>query len=833
MNLVMNHRKTVFAFVFTSILSIVLLSSFVVRRKELKPGCLPALNSAGINKNKKNEIVKITEIDLASDTAWMLSCDGGPARPIKVPGGGWNSDHQMPRIQEMRDVKDFVIYERNIKIPVLYQEQAVRIKFGAVTYGCEVYLDNHWVGEHHGPQVPFEIDLSALAKPGKEQVLKVKGFHRRHYIKPGEKKTAEVAVGWDYPDGNDSTSCAEANTWAGWHGNSKVGYGIVRSVYLAILPAIHVGEVFVHPSVSRRELTCEVWLRNTTGKVRAVSIGATLSSWNKYPWEYPKIPTVAATIPAHGETKVVFGPVPWTLGPESYWWPNIPFLEDYKAQLHNLNFNLTEAGKLWHTTETRFGFVEHAEGPYYYTVNGLRVTGLSDGTPEGGLDDYDSYGSAIAFLPPTQPGTGCPETWRRYMRIGININRLHCSPPTEYMMEAADETGFMLIPEAPIWGNSFSRYNPAYTPQSYHDLARHCRNHPCVARYSLANEVREPREKMKDAWPWRNAIDDIRTVDDKHPLTFELHAQGQGRVEGQQGGHAWVMNHYADIFERVGEGKGIRGMGEHFWERNSMGEFAVGVRTLRLNDWCYMAGWCWINYWPNFLEGMSHDRHAWKPQNHPDRKEDIDGWNSPIVAFIQRSLHPYLVQDIELLKENPGDPKELDQGKIEWPYLLPTLIAGQLVERKIEVFNGGLSGNQLTLRWSAHWDTPVGPEAAIGGEIPSTIEPGFHATQTITFTIPKIEQDSRQLYLVLESLLDGKPVFRSEETCLKVVTRTVESAVAFLQADVLTQGDWEGKYGMDGYELIGHKSKLPAFVNFTWKSGTLWIYNKATSVVLI
>ncbi|MBV5280443.1 MAG: hypothetical protein J0651_04150, partial [Actinobacteria bacterium] len=65
MNLIMNHRKTVFAFVFTSILSIVLLSSFVVRRKELKPGCLPALNSAGINKNKKNEIVKITEIDLA------------------------------------------------------------------------------------------------------------------------------------------------------------------------------------------------------------------------------------------------------------------------------------------------------------------------------------------------------------------------------------------------------------------------------------------------------------------------------------------------------------------------------------------------------------------------------------------------------------------------------------------------------------------------------------------------------------------------------------------------------------------------------------------------
>ena len=34
------------------------------------------------------------EIDLASDTAWTLSVDGGPPRPIKVTAGGWNSDQQ-------------------------------------------------------------------------------------------------------------------------------------------------------------------------------------------------------------------------------------------------------------------------------------------------------------------------------------------------------------------------------------------------------------------------------------------------------------------------------------------------------------------------------------------------------------------------------------------------------------------------------------------------------------------------------------------------------------------------------------------------------------------
>ncbi|MEI6350133.1 MAG: hypothetical protein WCP06_03390 [Verrucomicrobiota bacterium] len=40
----------------------------------------------------------LKEIDLASDTDWTLSVDGGAPRPIKVTAGGWNSDQQQPQI---------------------------------------------------------------------------------------------------------------------------------------------------------------------------------------------------------------------------------------------------------------------------------------------------------------------------------------------------------------------------------------------------------------------------------------------------------------------------------------------------------------------------------------------------------------------------------------------------------------------------------------------------------------------------------------------------------------------------------------------------------------
>jgi hypothetical protein len=230
-----------------------------------------------------------------------------------------------------------------------------------------------------------------------------------------------------------------------------------------------------------------------------------------------------------------------------------------------------------------------------------------------------------------------------------------------------------------------------------------------------------------------------------------------------------------------------------------------------------------VNFWPNFLEGMSHARHPWKANNHADRTDGVDGWDSPLVKFLQRSLHPYLLQDLGVLAENPGPPHGHEKGMAEWPYQLPTVLAGQPVERKVEVFNGGLNGSTLTLRWTAHWDSPTGLEAVKGGEIPCEIEPGFHTTTTIAFTAPKIAQDTRKLYLVLESSLAGQIVFRSEETCLNVITRKVEPAATFLGGDQTHTAS-----GSDGYELIGHESKLPPYAKLNWLKGAVWIFDKAT-----
>ena len=189
-----------------------------------------------------------------------------------------------------------------------------------------------------------------------------------------------------------------------------------------------------------------------------------------------------------------------------------------------------------------------------------------------------------------------------------------------------------------------------------------------------------------------------------------------------------------------------------------------------LNDWAHFAPWSWVNFWPNFLEGMDARRHPWKVNDFGDRG-GRDGWNSPIVKTVQWAPHPYLVLDRGLLETNPAIRENSHSGKVGWPYRLPIYSTGTRIERRIELFNGALTGDQLQLRWHARWDDAEGPLVAEGVVGPVTIEPGFHATVTVAFDAPKLEAAERPLCLVLEVVKDGQQVNRDDHTRLTITAR--------------------------------------------------------------
>ena len=754
----------------------------------------------------------LQEMDLASDTDWTLSVDDGAPRSIKVTAGGWNSDQQDPQISSAA-VKDCAVYERAITIPAEAKGQVVKILFGGCNHGAEVYLDDQKITEHHAPMTPFEADVTAVAKPGQTQRLKVKAYIKHHYGRP-----PTVPCGFDYNKGMTFYTDAIGSAL---QGTTKHAYGLIGHVRLALYPAVHLAEVFVRPSVSGKVLAYDVWIANGSANEREVVLKGTLSPWNNGAWSYPALPDRTVRLAPGQVQKVTIEGVPWNLGPLSYWWPNIPFREDYTATLHWLNLALEEAGKPLHKLRQRFGFAEHKEGPFYYTVNGVRYTSFADSNAHGQVGEFDCWSETPCFQPPRGEVKGCPETWKRYQRIGFNSMRVHQSVPTRYMLETADEAGFMLVPEGAGRGDDkvdkVHKKNFSFQVQ---EIIRFSRNHPSVARYSLSNETL-PHHFDSPQNEWRWLIDAAVEVDPTRPLVFEVCNFRSGLVPGMEKGHAYQMEHYVPINKG---GDYIRGLGECAWITDGMAAFCSFVLPMRVNDWTHIAPWSWVNYWPNFLEGMNAKRHPWKANDYGDRRDGVDGWGSPIVQAVQWVLDPYLVVDMGLLKLNPTIKEGSKADKIGWPYRMPIYAAGTKIERKIEMFNGGLVGNRLELRWTAHWDSPSGPLAGKGAVGPIQIEPGFHATQTVAFDAPQPEAEERTLYLVLESLKDGKVVYRDERSRLTVTTRAIPASEAtFVGEDEKTQGNWLEKYGKEGYWGVAIGDKKPAYAWMDHNASRTWM----------
>jgi len=232
----------------------------------------------------------LREIDLASDKDWTLSVDGGAPRSIKVTAGGWNSDQQQPQIPSAA-VKDCATYERQITIPAEAKGQVVKILFGGCNHGAEVYLDDQKVAEHHAPMTPFEADVTAVAKPGETQRLKVKAYTKHHYGRP-----PIVPCGFDY---NKGMTFYTDPIGSGLQGTTKHAYGLIGHVRIALYPALYLAEVFVRPSVSGKSLAYDVWIANASSSEREVVLKGNLSSWNQRALSYPSLPDRAVRLPEY------------------------------------------------------------------------------------------------------------------------------------------------------------------------------------------------------------------------------------------------------------------------------------------------------------------------------------------------------------------------------------------------------------------------------------------------------------------------------------------------------------------------------------------------------
>ncbi len=327
------------------------------------------------------------------------------------------------------------------------------LRFWAVDYLADVWLNGVHVGSHEGGEDPFVLDVTAAVKPGAVNRVAVR------VLNPTDRPI----------DGIVLAQTPRRNKTAPYSPGSDYNYGgITDSVELLVVPQARVEDVFAQPDSATGNVRVQATVRNAgqsavRGRLR-VSVAPAADG--------PTIDTaeIARELPP-GETLVEA-----TLRvPQPHLWDlNDPYLYRVTARV------AADGGEGFDEQSARCGFRDFRFADGYFRLNGRRIylksshTGAD--TPVGIRVAYDRDLLRRDLL-------NCKV-------MGFNMVRFIAGVPQRYQLDLCDEIGLMVYEE------NFASWCLMDSPQmgerfdhSTLGMVRRDRNHPSVVMWGLLNET--------------------------------------------------------------------------------------------------------------------------------------------------------------------------------------------------------------------------------------------------------------------------------------------------------------------------------------------------------
>lgn len=412
--------------------------------------------------------------------------DGWDKTPIKIPspwnvntwGGGrdvgagtphpyWPSSNYYPSYPPAWDGVEMGWLRRNFRVPDDWKGRRLQLHFEAVAGECQVLVNGHPVGNHFDSYTPFDLDVTAQAKPGQDNELLV-GVRRRHLFNKTDPRYPHARAPYALGSNTDALG------------------GIWQDVFLVALPPVHVADTFIQPEVDKDRLEVDVTLANTTVHPQRITVGGKVAPWvnlaGKSVADAPEprwklappvlsLPPQQALLPP-GRTTHLRLSVP-VKGRLKLWSPAAP-------NLNGLVVSVTQAGKPIDRHYTRFGWRQLALRGQDLLLNGHKI---------------QLYGDLVHPFGAFVMSRRYPWAWYRMVKdFGGNAVRLHAQPMPSFYLDLADEMGLLVLDETALFGSSL-QLNFA-EPVAWDRFADHYdalvlrdRNHPSVFGWSMGNEL--------------------------------------------------------------------------------------------------------------------------------------------------------------------------------------------------------------------------------------------------------------------------------------------------------------------------------------------------------
>lgn len=443
---------------------------------------------------------------LSLDGEWRFVAD--PER-LHVPGELPDGDPiQVPGCWEAQVDRPYKIvtawYHRDVDIPDDWLPGRFAIRFGAVMYRCDVYVDGERVGGHEGGYTAFSVDAGEALRPGQRHRIAVRVVNPLNSLDEYPAfSVEELTLAEELePDLPLLEAPAGKQTWYSSHS------GLWQSVWLERTHAVALDTIAVQADpvsgdvrVGWRLEAGRIAARGTELRVDILGPDGALAASETMPVAEDS-GRIQLTVP---------DPQEWDIG---------------RGVLYRAELTLLEGGRPVDAVATRFGFREVYTADGKIWLNGRPIYLL-------GALDQDFYADTIS----TPPSRDFLDHQMRLARdMGINLLRVHIKVPDPDYLEAADEAGILLWCELPNW----TRFSSLSAERGRETLARMVDtmgNHPSIVIWTIVNEdwgtrVRwEARDRLwlRETYDWLKALDPTRLVVDNSacetPQTPNFHVR--------------------------------------------------------------------------------------------------------------------------------------------------------------------------------------------------------------------------------------------------------------------------------------------------------------------
>ena len=374
-------------------------------------------------------------------------------------------------------------YRREIDVPSSWDGRRIWLRFEAVDWEAQVWVDGAFVGKHEGGYTPFAIDISGQVDPGDSATVVVRAYDPTDAELPTGKQVAR------------------------WYTFTS---GIWQTVWLEARPATWVEALRMTPVSQNGEWSLEV-------EADLAGAGGSASVRVSSPDE-----TVAA---AEGDANLTEGRGNYRaelrVTSPKLWTPETPHLYD-------LTLEVTGPDGQIDAVKTYFGLRTISREAYggqpYESI-------LLNGEPvylRGALDQ--------SFNPDGIHTAPSDEFLRRDMEIaksvGLNFLRIHIKPDEPRRLYWADKLGVLIMQDMPCtW--TYSEKARAAWESTMRGVIDRDRNHPSIFSWVLFNESwglisrADPRlnvesspeiqEWVKTVWEEVKHSDPSRLVEDNSP----------------------------------------------------------------------------------------------------------------------------------------------------------------------------------------------------------------------------------------------------------------------------------------------------------------------------